>query len=148
MTAALVAPIVDGWKVLADYAEPATAGGGYVEVQDDGEFTVAFENDQSLRDMGADSFGLTRVPVAVVRALLASYDAKQATLPDNEAPAASRLVAEVELAHMREACRLLRAIEQDIGIAVSESDYVAYHAWCDADDPDATELRLHPESAQ
>lgn len=83
MTAALVAPIIDGWKVLADYAEPATAGGGYVEVQDDGEFEVAYEVDQSLRDMGADTFGLTRIPVAVVRALLASYDARLAILSDD-----------------------------------------------------------------
>jgi hypothetical protein len=140
------APIIAGWKVLPDYAEPATAGGSYVEVQDDGEFTVADERDQSLLDMGADHFGLTRIPVEVIRALLASYDAK--LLP---AAPPTRAVAEIELAHMREGCRLLRASESvsfPVGAdGISHPDWRAYDAWLDADDPDATEHRLHPESA-
>lgn len=124
-------PVVAGWKLLPDYAEPATAGGGYVEIQDNGEFTVAFDNDQSLVDMGADNFSISRIPAEVIRALLASYDAKAATLPGTAER--SRLVAETELAHMREGCRILRAIPSDISIDVGEADYVAYHAWLDAE---------------
>lgn len=122
---ARTAPVVAGWKLLPDYAEPAGAGGGYVEVQDDGEFTVAFDNDQSLVDMGADNFSISRIPVEVIRALLASYDAAHGT--------ATRSLVEGEIAHMREGCRILRAIPSDIGIEVGEADYVAYHAWLDAE---------------
>ena len=124
-------PIIAGWKVLPDYAEPATAGGGYVEVQENGDFEIAYEADSSAREMGIGQFLLTFVPVEVIRALLASHDA---TKPLPAAPP-MRPVAEAELAHMREGCRILRAIPSDIGIDVSEADYVAYHAWLDADDP-------------
>lgn len=76
--------VVCGWKVLADYAEPVTAGGGYVEVQTDGEVTVAYEVDQSARDMGLDPYLLTRIPVDVMRTLLDQYDARQvAPHPDD-----------------------------------------------------------------
>jgi hypothetical protein len=75
-------PVIAGWKVLPDYAEPATAGGGWCEVQDNGDFEVAYEVDQSARDMGLDHFLLTYVPAEVIRALLASYDARQAILND------------------------------------------------------------------
>lgn len=75
-------PVVAGWKLLPDYAEPATAGGGYCEVQSNGDFEIAYEADGSLREMGVDHFLLTFVPVEVIRALLASYDARQAILND------------------------------------------------------------------
>lgn len=71
-------PVVAGWKLLPDYAEPATAGGGYCEVQDNGDFEIAYEADASMREMGVDSFLLTFVPAEVIRALLASYDAGSA----------------------------------------------------------------------
>lgn len=122
---AQTAPIVAGWKLLPDYAEPATAGGGYVEVQPNGDFEIAYEADQSARDMGLGPFLLTFVPVEVIRALLASYDAAHGT--------ATRSLVEGEIAHMREGCRILRAIPSDIGIEVGEADYVAYHAWLDAE---------------
>lgn len=73
---AQAAPVIAGWKLLPDYAEPTTAGGGYCEVQDNGDFEIAYESDQSARDMGLDHFLLTSVPVEVIRALLASYDAE------------------------------------------------------------------------
>ena len=80
MTAVLkcpVAPTVAGWSVhpRGDYAQPATAGGGYIEVQDDSVFEIAYETDQSARSMGFDDFLLTKVPVEVIRDLLSRYDA-------------------------------------------------------------------------
>jgi len=71
--------LLAGWRVVSgDYAEPATAGDGYVELDTDtGLLEVAYEVDQSLRDMGVDSFLKTRVPVEVLRSLLRSYDAKR-----------------------------------------------------------------------
>jgi hypothetical protein len=70
-----------GWSfnVAGNYAQPATAGGGYIEVQNDGAFEVAVETDQSAQDMGVDSFLVTKVPVAVIRELLAHFDAKAGT---------------------------------------------------------------------
>jgi hypothetical protein len=75
-------PVVAGWKLLPDYAEPATAGGGYCEVQPNGDFEVAYEVDGSLREMGVNAFLLTHVPAEVIRALLTQYDARQAILSD------------------------------------------------------------------
>jgi hypothetical protein len=80
---------IAGWNLTLarDYAEPFP-GRGYVEVQPNGEFEVAYETDQSARDMGLPGFLLTRVPAEVIRALLEAYDAKQAPTP---APARPRL---------------------------------------------------------
>lgn len=80
MTAlALVAPAfpvrVAGWHINAEgYAEPATAGGGYCDMQDTGTLDVAYEVDQSARDMGMPQFLITKVPAEVLRELLRQYD--------------------------------------------------------------------------
>jgi hypothetical protein len=69
--------LLAGWRVLPAYAEPASTG-GYVELHaDTGLLEVAYESDQSMRDMGIDTFLLTRVPVEVLRSLLRSYDARR-----------------------------------------------------------------------
>ncbi len=70
----MTAPIVDGWKVLPNYAEPTAPGGGYVELVG-ADLLVAYESDSSAREMGVDAFLVTAVPVEVIRALLAQYDA-------------------------------------------------------------------------
>ena len=45
-----------------------------------------------------------------------------------------------ELAHMREACRLLRAADVREGVPFGrDADLGAYHRWLDADNPDAAE---------
>jgi hypothetical protein len=73
---------VAGWQLtlVGDYAEPLP-GPGYVEVQPNGDFEVAFETDKSARDMGLPSFLLTRVPVDVLRVLIDAHDAKQGPTP-------------------------------------------------------------------
>jgi hypothetical protein len=66
-----------GWDLgpAGDYAQPRLSN-GYVEVQGNGDFEVAYETDQSWRDRGADSFLITRIPVAIVRELLNRFDEK------------------------------------------------------------------------
>lgn len=68
---------VAGWLLFdsGDYAEPEADAGGFVEVQDDGVFEIAYESGSDLTEMGADHFLLTRVPAEVLRALLVAYDA-------------------------------------------------------------------------
>lgn len=69
---------IAGWHLTAagDFAAPASAGGGYCEMGDDGTLEVAWEPDQGLRDLGAPDYGLTKIPVDVLRALLDAHDAK------------------------------------------------------------------------
>lgn len=83
---------VAGWNLTlaGDYAEPFP-GRGYVEAHRDGTFEVAYEVDQSARDMGLPPFLLTRIPAEVVRVLLAAYDAKRASAPAAPLAAERRL---------------------------------------------------------
>lgn len=69
---------VNGWQVNAegDYAQPATVGGGYCEMSDAGLLEVAVETDDSAQSMGLDAYLKTKVPAAVLRALLDAFDAK------------------------------------------------------------------------
>jgi hypothetical protein len=88
---------IAGWHLplTGDYAEPATAGGGYIEVQDDGTVEVAYESNSAEREMGLPTFLLTRVPVEVLRALVEAWDAKRAApspAPNAERSATDRLV--------------------------------------------------------
>lgn len=71
---------ISGWHVTDGYAQPAVAGGGYVEMSDAGVLEVGYETDQSARDMGLDAFLTTKVPVEVLRALVNAYDAEHALL--------------------------------------------------------------------
>ena len=71
-------PIIADWKLFGlDYAEPVSPGGGYVELSDDATFSVAYETSEEEQAGGCvDAFLVTSVPVAVIRELLARFDAR------------------------------------------------------------------------
>lgn len=71
---------IAGWTLLGnDYAEPVAIGGGFVEVQDDGVIECAAELAQRVvDDTGLDKYQIVRVPIEVMRQLIADFDAAQA----------------------------------------------------------------------
>lgn len=70
-------PVIDGWQLHdGDYAEPVARGGGYVEIQDNGDLKVAVELDSDEAEMlGCGRLPATTIPAAVWRELVKRFDA-------------------------------------------------------------------------
>jgi hypothetical protein len=69
---------IAGWQLHdGDYAEPVKRGGGWVEVQDNGDLQVCVELGQAdcERYPALESLQETTIPAAVLRELLKRFDA-------------------------------------------------------------------------